>query len=239
MPPIRAVLFDLDRTLVDIEGAIRAAIEAHLLDLGLPFEAAEYDRWKGYEDEFVARFVAGELTHQEQRRARVRAMARAPQLTDDEADAWFEGYHSRARAGQRTFEDTVPALEALAVHDHLKVGIVTNMETGYQLAKLENVGLDADRFDCILGKDLLPAPKPDPGAFLAGCAAVGADPAQTLFVGDEPYIDAVGARDAGLRSVWLDRTGRSAGIDPAHLAGIETVTSLAELSDLAGLFAAV
>ncbi|HEV2639807.1 MAG TPA: HAD family hydrolase [Actinocrinis sp.] len=232
MPPIRAVLFDLDRTLVDLEGAIRIGIEAHLLDLGLPFSPEEYARWKEYEEEFVTRFVIGELTLKEQRRARVRAMTRAAELADDDADAWFEGFHTRMHAAQRTFEDTGPALEALAVHDHLKIGIVTNMETGYQLAKLANVGLHADRFDCVLGLDLLPAPKPEPAAFLAGCAAVGTDPAETLFVGDEPYIDAVGARDAGLRSVWLDRTGRAAQIDPAELAGIDVVSSLAELADL-------
>jgi putative hydrolase of the HAD superfamily len=232
MPPIRAVLFDLDRTLVDIESAIRTAIEAHLLDLGLPYNPGEYDRWKSYETEFVDRFVVGELTFQEQRRARVRAMVRAPQLADDEADAWFEGFHQRMWAGQRAFEDTVPILEALAGFEGLKVGIVTNMETEYQLDKLTHAGLAPDRFDCVLGKDRLPGPKPDPGAFLAGCAAVGAEPAECLFVGDEPYIDAVGARDAGLRSVWLDRTGRAALIDPADLAGIETVTSLAQLVSL-------
>jgi putative hydrolase of the HAD superfamily len=232
MPPIRAVLFDLDRTLVDIESAIRAAIEAHLLDLGLPYTQSEYDRWKAYETEYVERFVAGELTFQDQRRARVRAMTRAPRLSDDEADLWFEGFHARMRAGQRAFEDTVPILEALAEYEGLKVGIVTNMETEYQLDKLAKAGLPADRFDCILGKDLLPAPKPHPGAFLTCCAAVGAHPAECLFVGDEPYIDAVGARDAGLQSVWLDRTGRAAQIDPAHLTGIETVTGLAQLVSL-------
>ena len=207
MPPIRAVLFDLDRTLVDIESAIRSAIEAHLLALGLPAGPGEYERWKGYEEEFVGRFVAGELDFADQRRARARAMSRSPGLTDEEADAWFGGFFTLMRAAQRAFEDTVPALDALARVDGLKVGIVTNMETPFQLEKLAAAGLPGERFDCVLGKDLLPAPKPDPRAFRTGCAAVGADPAETLFVGDEPYIDAVGARDAGLRPVWLDRTG--------------------------------
>jgi putative hydrolase of the HAD superfamily len=232
MPPIRAVLFDLDRTLVDIEHAIRSAIEAHLLALGQPAGPAEYERWKGYEEEFVGRFVAGELGFQEQRRRRARAMARAPQLTDEEADEWFDGFYRRTRGAQRVFEDTVPTLEALAEREGLKVGIVTNMDTEYQLDKLGTVGLRPDRFDCVLGKDLLPAPKPDPGAFLTGCAALGVEPAETLFVGDEPFIDAVGARDAGLRAVWLDRTGRAGLIDPAELAGVEIVTGLAGLLEL-------
>src|ERR1700722_11846167 len=117
MTAIRAVLFDLDRTLVDLETATVAAIEAHLLALGQPGGPAEYARWKGYEEEFVGRFVAGELGLYEQRRARARAMARAPQLTDAEADAWFADYHRWLVANQRAFEDTVPALAALARYD--------------------------------------------------------------------------------------------------------------------------
>ena len=232
MTAIRAVLFDLDRTLVDLEAATRAAIEAHLLALGRPAGPDEYVRWKGYEEEFVGRFVAGELSLTEQRRARARAMSRAPQLADAAADAWFDAFHQRLVANHRAFEDTVPALEALAAHEGLKVGIVTNMDTEYQLEKLAIVGLAPERFDCVLGKDLLPAPKPAPGAFLAGCGALGVAPQETMFVGDEPYIDAVGARDAGLRAVWLDRTGRAARLDPAALAGIEIVTGLAGLAAL-------
>jgi len=227
MSPIRAVLFDLDRTLVDIESGIRSAIEGHLLALGQPAGPGEYARWKEYEEEFVTRFVAGELGFQEQRRCRARAMARSPEMTDDEADLWFEGFHQRMTAGHRLFEDTAPTLDELALRDDLKIGIVTNMLTVYQLEKLGRVGLEAERFDCVLGLDLLPAAKPDAGAFLAGCAALGARPGETLFVGDEPFTDAVGARDAGLRGIWLDRTGRAEQFEVGELDGIEVIESLA------------
>lgn len=233
---VRAILFDLDRTLVDIETGIRAGLEGHLRALGLPMEADTYARWKAFEREFVDRFVAGTLGFQEQRRARVRAMLEAPDLPDDEADVWFEGFHERMIAANCLFEDAEPALDALAAIPGLALGIVTNMDTAYQLDKLAAVGLGTERFGCILGKDLLPGPKPHPGAFLVGCAAVGAEPAETLFVGDEPLIDAVGAREAGLRAVWLDRTGRAAQAEaefgPGSMAGITVVTSLGELAGL-------
>jgi putative hydrolase of the HAD superfamily len=230
--PVRAVLFDLDRTLVDIETGIKAGIEGHLTALGLPAGPDAYERWKAYEVEFVGRFVAGELGLQEQRRARARAMAGQPDLPDEAADVWFAGFHTRMSAAQCLFQDTVPALDALAAVPGLALGIVTNMDTPHQLEKLAGVGLGAERFACILGKDLLPGPKPHPGAFLAGCAALGVEPAETLFVGDEPLIDAVGARDAGLRAVWLDRTGRAAAIDPEPMAGIPVVASLGEVAAL-------
>lgn len=34
------------------------------------------------------------------------------------------------------------------------------------------------------------------------------EPHEALYVGDEPITDAVAARDAGLRSIWLDRGGK-------------------------------
>ena len=48
------------------------------------------------------------------------------------------------------------------------------------------------------------------GGFLVVDAAVkigGAGAEQTLHIGDHPEIDVVGARDAGLKAVWVNRNG--------------------------------
>ena len=49
--------------------------------------------------------------------------------------------------------------------------------------------------------------KPEAGAFLAACEALGLAPGEVAYVGDQPEIDARGAGDAGLTAVWLDRDG--------------------------------
>jgi putative hydrolase of the HAD superfamily len=54
----------------------------------------------------------------------------------------------------------------------------------------------------------LPPPKPDPGIFLAGCAALGVLPGETLYVGDDLLLDVQGAQRAGLRAAWMNRTGK-------------------------------
>jgi putative hydrolase of the HAD superfamily len=47
--------------------------------------------------------------------------------------------------------------------------------------------------------------KPHPGAFAAVLAAVGCDdPAAAVFVGDRPFDDIHGAKQAGLHAVLLD-----------------------------------
>ena len=69
--------------------------------------------------------------------------------------------------------------------------------------------------------------KPHPGIFEAACEAVGASPSACVLVGDRLELDALGARDAGLTGVWLDRRGT--GGAPAS---VPTIPRLSELPAL-------
>ncbi len=229
---VSAVLFDLDRTLIDLERATRLGIDAHLASLGLPAGPKAYAEWKRLEVLHVQRYLDGRSTMHGQRRDRVRAMT-GKALTNDEADAWFTAYRSCMESELRLFDDARAALDHVQSDLGVPVGIVTNMDTDYQLLKLSAVKLPAHRFACILGTDRLPAPKPHPDAFLHACEALGLKPEPTVvYVGDEPHTDALGAHRAGLRGVWLDRPGAFPSADPAPPAWIERITSLAELPAL-------
>jgi putative hydrolase of the HAD superfamily len=231
-PAISAVLFDLDRTLIDLERATRLGLDTHLSELGLRADPAAYAEWKRLELLHVRRYLDGHSTMHGQRRDRVREMTGLP-YTDEEADAWFTAYRVRMEAELRLFDDTLAALHHIETELCVPTGIVTNMETDYQLSKMSAVGLPVERFACILGTDRLPAPKPHPDAFAHACAALGLDPGPAVvFVGDEPHTDALGAHRAGLRGVWLDRPGTLPSADPAPPAWIERITSLAELPEL-------
>lgn len=47
--------------------------------------------------------------------------------------------------------------------------------------------------------------KPDPSIFHHACERLGLQPAEVLHVGDDPVLDVEGARDAGLRTAWINR----------------------------------
>lgn len=47
--------------------------------------------------------------------------------------------------------------------------------------------------------------KPEAPIFLSTCERLGHAPADVLHVGDDPLLDMVGARRAGLRSCWINR----------------------------------
>lgn len=52
------------------------------------------------------------------------------------------------------------------------------------------------------------ASKPDPNAFEALLRTLGTPPSCTWYVGDNPRVDVVGARAAGLRTAWFNAEGR-------------------------------
>ncbi len=223
---VRGVLFDIDDTLVDHAGASRAAIVGQLRDVGLPHGASDADRWRTLDERHFPRFLAGELGFQEQRRARVRDMVDDPDLDDGAADAWFAAYNARFESSWACFDDVLAALAGLADRG-LPVGIVTNLDSRRQRHKLERVGLGG-RFDVLVGLDTLGVGKPDAAVFRHACELLGTEPAETAFVGDRLEHDALGARDAGLLAVWLDRNG--AGHDVPE--GVVRVRSLAELEEV-------
>lgn len=86
------------------------------------------------------------------------------------------------------------------------VGLLTNGPVRAQRDKLDALGW-TDRFDAALVSGDLPAGKPDPRAFEALVDALGVEPREAVYVGDDPEADVRGARNAGLRAVQVLEAG--------------------------------
>ncbi|ARF57594.1 HAD family hydrolase [Streptomyces gilvosporeus] len=226
--PLRAVLWDLDDTLFDYTGSDRAGVLRHLEAEGLTAayggEEAALARWQAAMERAFARFLAGELEFLEHRRERARTFLGVP-LSDDEADAWFGRYVAHYEASWVLFPDSAPALEALA--PLARQAVLSNSGTASQERKLRALGIRG-YFEAVLCSDELGHAKPEPEAFAAACDALGLPPEEVVYVGDRLDIDALGARDAGLTGVWLDRNG--GGEEPPP--GVRRIRSLAELPEL-------
>lgn len=229
---IRAVVWDVDDTLFDYTAADRAGMRRHLTAEGLieAYDSVEQaiTRWRKITDQQWARFSAGETTFEGQRRDRVRVFL-GEELSDAEADAWFQRYLAHYETVWTLFPDVLPALDALAAsHRH---AVLSNSSIHVQDRKLRVLGVH-DRFEAVLCAAELGVSKPEAGAFHAACAALELAPHQVAYVGDHPEIDGRGAAEAGLLSVWIDRdsayTSDNAPIGPHRIA------SLAELPALLG-----
>src|SRR5437868_4958549 len=76
--------------------------------------------------------------------------------------------------------------------------------------------------------DELGAAQPDPLIFQAACTELDVPTAETLPGGHRLETDALGARDAGLHGVWLDRRRADLPVE----AGVHVIETLADLPEL-------
>ncbi|HEX7462976.1 MAG TPA: HAD family hydrolase [Dermatophilaceae bacterium] len=234
MPVTRALLLDVDDTLIDTRAAMVAAGAAAVAALW-PEAGAEVHHDAGvhfHRDPggFFTRFATGELGFAQMREARVAELLETFSLTaTDEVNRRFEeAYEPAFFTNARLFDDVLPLVEAASTAG-IPMGLLTNSASYYTQQKLEITGLERV-FAVVVTRDTLGFGKPDPRAFHHACALLGAQPRDTTYVGDEIEIDAVAAKDAGLNTVWLQRdAGDGAGACVAHAHGIPVVASLKDV----------
>lgn len=85
----------------------------------------------------------------------------------------------------------------------IKNAILSNGWTRLQKAKAEAIGYSGP----LLTSEEIGAWKPDPIAFDRALNKLGFEKAATVYVGDSPETDVVGAKRAGLRVVWVNFSG--------------------------------
>lgn len=176
---LRAVLFDLDGTLVDSAPDIHAGVNALLAEEGaaaLPFAT-------------VRGFIGGGVAVL---MARVIAATGLPAGRHADLCARFIARYEHDPGGlTRAYDGVDAALDALA---HLPLGLCTNKPEGPTRALLAHLGW-AGRFSVIVGGDTLAVRKPDPAPLALAIAQIGGGP--VLFVGDSE-VDAETAQRAGV-----------------------------------------
>ncbi|WP_426996142.1 HAD family hydrolase [Pseudarthrobacter sp. N5] len=211
---VRGVLFDIDDTLVDLEYAMTTAlrdVSEHLLPGLDPAGWARFGRIFTHETtHYYDRYLAGELTFNEQRLLRGRAALGhfGVELDDgEESHGWLTAYSRLQPSYVRAFDDVGPLLDALDAAG-IPYGAVSNNVRDYQRVKLDSAGLERIRH--LVGTDTVGVPKPDPAIYLEGVRLLGTPAGATLFVGDNRLLDAEGSTAAGLLGVWLNRVGETA-----------------------------
>lgn len=223
---VRAVCLDVDDTLVDHTASSKAALALLIGDEGAE---SSWSLWKQVTDEHVVRVVAGEVDSDTMRWQRTKEFfACLGELLDDAEASRREDIRVHAMRTRWTlFPDTLPCLEWLRATG-VRIAVITNASGPYQRTKLANLGV-AEFIDSVVIAGELGAAKPDPVIFHTACAHLDCAPAEVAHVGDRLDLDAIGARDAGLRGVWLNRTGATDGALPA---GISTIHGLDQLPEL-------
>jgi putative hydrolase of the HAD superfamily len=225
MPP-KALLLDLDDTLIDTREGTRLALRdfhgthGHLMIGGLADSEAAWDR--GIKLHFP-RYVRGEISFQEQRRGRIREIFARPDMPEAEADRLFRIYLDHYAGHYLLFDDVVGFLEGLS---GTPVAIVTNGSVEHQTLKLKITGLD-QRVPVIVISEGVGLRKPQKEIFEYAARALGVAPGDCLMVGDNYEVDCLGAQSAGMQAAWINRFGSD--FIPDGGTGIGAISSLRSL----------
>ena len=166
--PLRAVLFDLDGTLLDtapdMVGALNALRREHSL-APLPFEA-----------------VRGAVSHGGARVVKLGFPDAGPENSAELQRRFLEIYRGALSRETTLFPGMDQVLEALAERG-IKCGIVTNKAGWLTEPLLAGLKL-RDRFACVVSGDTLAERKPHPKPLLHAAALADVAPGTCIYVGD-------------------------------------------------------
>ena len=190
MSGLRALLFDLDGTLIDTAPEIAEALNRTLAWLGrAPASDAQVRAWIGD----GARALVGK--------------ALGEPATDAVWEHFAFEYDACCGTSSRLYPGVLDMLERLHARGVL-LAVLTNKEAAFAHKLLAAHGITGC-FDLLVAGDSLPFKKPDPRVVQHTLQALHLEPGDAAFVGDS-VTDVRTARAAGVRA-WIVRHGYPAG----------------------------
>jgi phosphoglycolate phosphatase len=184
-PDVRAVLFDLDGTLIDSAPDLGAAADKMRVDRGLPSLPLEkYRPMAGA----GARGMLGI------------AFGMTPDAPDYETmrEEFFVNYENAMTERTVIFEG-IPALVANLLELGIRWGVVTNKSMRFTGPLTRQIPLFRSA-GAIVGGDSTPHAKPHPEPLLEAARRLKVEPRQCIYVGDDER-DIVAGRAAGMPTV--------------------------------------
>ena len=217
----RAVVIDLDGTLIDSVPDLAYCVDEMMLRLGRsPWGEAKVRTWVGNGVErLVKRALTNDLSAEPDEYEFTRAMPLFMTL-----------YTENTSQRSRLFEGVLAGLDYLKAASYA-IACVTNKAERFTLPLLRDKGI-LDYFQVVVSGDTTPRKKPDPLPLQHAAQVLGVLPEQCLMVGDSRH-DVAAARAAGF-SVACVPYGYNHGDDIAEAEPDALIASLAQLADLLG-----
>ncbi|HEX7156780.1 MAG TPA: phosphoglycolate phosphatase [Burkholderiaceae bacterium] len=213
LPTLRAVLIDLDGTLMDTAPDLAEAVNRMRADFGLhPLPVPRIAQFVGKgADVLVHRAMADDLA------------GRIDAAEFERSRAAFTRHYRDVNGELAVVFDGVPQALGLLRERGLRVACVTNKPREFTLPLLERAGLSG-WFHTVVAGDEVAHRKPHPEIVLTACARLQATPSESILIGDSAN-DAEAAHAAGCRAVLVD-TGYNEGESVRLLAGRYSVGAI-------------
>ncbi|MDP4198445.1 MAG: HAD-IA family hydrolase [Bacteroidota bacterium] len=205
---LKAVLFDLDDTLFDHRHSSREALALLQQDFFGDRDEVTLDELEAANhailNEVHVEVLAGTLGPDEARVKRFGMFFRrfGIKLSTHDLQIVAASYRANYQSSWRAMPGAEKLLRALR-HRGVKTSIVTNNLVEEQMSKLARCGL-LELLDSITISEEAGFSKPDARIFQIALDRLGLEAQETVMIGDAWENDILGARAAGIRSVWYN-----------------------------------
>lgn len=213
---LRAVLFDMDGTLLDTAPDFIAVCQAMLQARNLP----------AVDDQLIRDQISGGA----------RAMVAATFAMDIQADGFealrlefLERYQKHCAVLSKPFDGMAELLTDIE-QARLIWGVATNKPVCFAAPIMQQLGL-AERSAVLVCPDHVSRSKPDPEMLLLACAKIGVQPGEVLFVGDDER-DIEAGRAAGCKTAAVTYGYIHPDDNPRHWGADVVVNHPLELRDV-------
>ena len=234
---IRCLLFDVDDTLMDYHRAEMQILRRIFAENGkVPSQAQLDDLW---EKSWLYWNLHGlhETWREEIQRDYVRLYRDA--VTDycvymrktyglgQNENALYELFGRYLGDAVTLYDDVLPVLQMLK--GHFVLCAASNALSDCQRPRLDAMNV---RFDHIFLSEEMGTIKPAQAFFRKAAQAAGCEPAECMMIGDSLSSDVAGAQKAGMKTCWINRTGRTLSGEIQSDAVIQNLHQLLEIKEI-------
>lgn len=212
---IKAILFDLDGTLLDRDASIKH------------FVPTQYDRFSSKfqeinKNKYISRFIELDCRGYVWKDKVYQTLVSELGIKAVSWEELLEDYYLEFIHSCIPFPNLIYVLDILVKEGYL-LGMITNGLGNFQRRTIQGLGIE-QYFQTILISEVEKVRKPEAEIFLRALGNLGVSPEESIFVGDHPEADVMGAKRVGMKGIWKRDLGWE---EPENADGI--IDDLAEL----------
>lgn len=190
---LKAILFDLDGTLLDRETSLNR------------FVRNQYNRFCNSlshvsQDHYCKRFIELDSRGMVWKDLVYQQLISELKITSLSWEVLLDDYVKQFREHCVIFQDVCTSLAFLKNQGYL-LGLITNGRYPFQMDAINSLAL-SPYFSTILISEKEGIKKPDPAIFNKATRQLGVENRTAVYVGDHPATDIEGAKNAGLKTIW-------------------------------------
>ncbi|GJD19708.1 HAD-superfamily hydrolase [Rivularia sp. IAM M-261] len=195
---IKAILFDLDGTLLDRDTSIQN------------FISNQYERLKSQlnkipKKDYIKRFIELDCRGYVWKDKVYQSLVSEFEISTITWKELLSDYNRQFIYSCTPFPNLHQTLDTLLIQGYL-LGIITNGLGVFQKRAIQGLGINR-YFQTILISEVEGVRKPDVEIFMRASHNLNVTPYESVFIGDHPEVDILGASNAGMKSIWKRNSG--------------------------------